>query len=65
VQVKGAVVSLLTNRALPAEEIKAHDAEELLKQANARVAKTDLESAARTRDQERARRMLTLVRQSR
>ncbi len=65
VQVKGAVVSLLTNRAIPADEIKTKDAEELLRQANARVATTDHDAAARARDQERARAMLATAQSSR
>jgi F-type H+-transporting ATPase subunit epsilon len=65
VQVKGPVVSILTNRAVPAEEISVQEAESLLQQAISRVATTDLESAARARDQVRARRMLALVRGSR
>ncbi len=61
VQVKGSVVSILTNRAIPAAEIRAEDARVMLEQANARVATTDTAAATRARDQERARRMLSLA----
>ena len=65
VQVKGAVVSVLTNRAVPAERIDPREAEERLSQARARLARTDAERAAKERDQERARRMLALARRAR
>lgn len=61
VQVKGSVVSILTNRAIPSEEILADAARQLLEQANARIATTDVAAASRARDQERARRMLALA----
>jgi F-type H+-transporting ATPase subunit epsilon len=61
VQVKGPIVSILTNRAVPASEIRAEDARQMLEQANARVATTDAAAATRARDQERARRMLSLA----
>jgi len=62
VQVKGPVVSILTNRSMPVGEIKAGEAEDLLQKAVARVATSPDEAAARDRDQERARRMLALAR---
>ena len=62
VQVKGGVVSILTNRSMPASEIKVTEAEELLQQAVSRVATTELEAAARTRDQARARSLLAMAR---
>ena len=61
VQVKGSVVSLLTNRAIPADEIDTAEAEALLKKTRETVAKGDSEIAAKDRDQERARRMLKLA----
>ena len=62
VQVKGGVVSILTNRSMPASEIKVAEAEELLQQAVSRVATNELEAAARTRDQARARSLLAMAR---
>jgi F-type H+-transporting ATPase subunit epsilon len=61
VQVKGPVVSLLTNRAIPVDEIDAAEAKALLEKSRAIVAKGDAEIAAKERDQERARRMLKLA----
>lgn len=61
VQVKEGEVSILTNRALKREQIDVSQAEQLLQQAVARVAKTDAEAAARFRDQERARQMLAMA----
>jgi F-type H+-transporting ATPase subunit epsilon len=61
VQVKGSAVSILTNRALPPDEINAAEASQQLDRAVARVAHTDAEAAARARDQERARRMLAMA----
>lgn len=61
VQVKAEAVTLLTDRALPRDEIDAAEAEAELREAFDRVAKTDAESAARTRDQERARQMLAMA----
>ncbi|MEX0718083.1 MAG: F0F1 ATP synthase subunit epsilon, partial [Planctomycetaceae bacterium] len=62
VQVKGNVVSVLTNRAVPADDLKTADAEELLREANDRRAVTAEEFAAKARDQQRARRMAALAR---
>jgi len=61
VQVKGGEVSILTNRALTREQINTADATAQLEQAASRVAKNDVEYAARIRDQERARRMLAMA----
>jgi F-type H+-transporting ATPase subunit epsilon len=61
VQVKGSVVSLLTNRAIPADKIDTAEAEALLQKTRETVAKGDNEIAAKDRDQERARRMLKLA----
>lgn len=62
VQVKGGTVSLLTNRALPAEALDAAEAQSLLDEASKSVPTSEAELAARDRDQERARRMLALAR---
>jgi len=61
VQVKAEAVTILTDRALPRDQINAADAAAQLQQAVARVAKTDADAAARFRDQERARQMLALA----
>lgn len=58
VQVKGTVVSLLTNRALAASELDAAEAQELLREAGELRPRSDNEFAARDRDLERGRRML-------
>ena len=60
-QVKGSVVSLLTNRAIPVDQLDAAEAEALLEKSRAIIAKGDTEIAAKERDQERARRMLKLA----
>ena len=65
VQVKGSVVSVLTNRAVPAHELSASDAEARLQEASARPARTDAEYAAKERELMRARRMAALARRSR
>jgi len=62
-QVKGSIVSILTQKAVPAAQIDARKAEEELEQASQRVAVSETEYAAKTRDQERARKMLALARQ--
>lgn len=64
VQIKGSVVSLLTNRALTTEEIDAQAAQADLASAVARVATTDAEQSARFRDQQRARQMLAMAKSS-
>jgi F-type H+-transporting ATPase subunit epsilon len=61
VQVKAGAVTLLTDRAVPQDEINAADASAKLQEAVARVAKTDVEAAARERDQQRARQMLAMA----
>ena len=60
VQVSGSVVSVLTNRAMPIGKIDRDEAEELLQKSQETVPTTDHEFAAKSRDQERARRMLAL-----
>ena len=64
VQVKGSVVSILTDRALVADQISARDTEKWLHEVNMLPAVSDAEIAARQRDQERARKMLALARKS-
>jgi F-type H+-transporting ATPase subunit epsilon len=64
VQVKGSVVSLLTNRAVPSGEIDTVEAEKLLEKTRLQIATGDLEFIAKDRDQERARQMLALARRS-
>jgi F-type H+-transporting ATPase subunit epsilon len=61
VQVKENIVSLLTDRALPRDEIDRAAAEEKLREAVARVAHSNAEASARFRDQERARQMLAMA----
>ena len=65
VQVKGPVVSILTNRAIPAGRIDPREAEERLAQARSAVPRSDIEHIAREREQLRARRMLSLARKAR
>lgn len=62
VQVKGSVVTLLTNRSLPADQVDAEEARMLLETANEKVATTESEFLAKSRDLERARQMLALAR---
>ena len=61
VQVKGSVVSLLTNRTIPTAELDADEADALLTEAAASRPITDAEFAAKERDLERARRMRGLA----
>jgi F-type H+-transporting ATPase subunit epsilon len=61
VQVKQGIVSLLTDRALTREQIDRTAAAEKLREAVARVARSDAEANARFRDQERARQMLAMA----
>jgi F-type H+-transporting ATPase subunit epsilon len=64
VQMLGASVTLLTHRAIPAKELVASSAEQQLATANARVARTDEEVAAKFAEQQRARKMLQMIHQS-
>ena len=61
VQVLGANVTLLTNRAILSEELSVADAEKQLATASARIAKTDDEVAAKDAEQQRARKMLAIA----
>lgn len=63
VQVKGGVVSILTNRALTIASLDAGKAEQELQAVLSRKPKNATEFTAKERDQLRARRMLSLARQ--
>ncbi len=60
-QVKGSVVSILTNRALLPADIDAAEAEQALSEASARVPTNELDFANKDRDQERARQMRAMA----
>lgn len=60
-QVQGSVVSLLTHRAVPTADLNVSAAEKDLATANSKVAKGDVEMAAKLADQQRARKMLVLA----
>jgi F-type H+-transporting ATPase subunit epsilon len=61
VQVNDSVVSVLTNRSLETSEIDRAEVQALLEEANSRVPTNAHEFAAKARDQERARRMLSML----
>jgi len=61
VQIKGPVVSLLTNQAIPVDKLDRSVGEEALKAANATVAHTVEEFESKFHDQERARRIISLA----
>ena len=65
VQIKGSTVSLLTDRAIPAEELKADDAAAMLQSTQERKPTTDEEFKEKDRDLERARRMIAIARKPR
>jgi F-type H+-transporting ATPase subunit epsilon len=65
VQVKGHVVSLLTNGAIPATALDLRVAEEELQSAQRRIPRSDAELTAKENDQNRFRRKLSLARKSR
>lgn len=65
VQVKGPVVSLLTNGAVPSASLDAHQAEQELLAAEQRTVRTSAEQLAREAAQTRARRKLALARKAR
>ncbi|HTI51622.1 MAG TPA: ATP synthase F1 subunit epsilon [Planctomycetaceae bacterium] len=65
VQVKGQVVSLLTNGAVPAAALDSRVAEEELQSVQRRLPHSDEELAAKENDQNRARRKLSLARKAR
>ncbi|HEY0984518.1 MULTISPECIES: ATP synthase F1 subunit epsilon [unclassified Schlesneria] len=61
VQVQGPVITLLTNRAVPAQDLSTAEAEKQLAEAIARPAKTDEEVAVKFADQQRARKILAIT----
>ena len=61
VQINGPVVSLLTHSAVPANEVDAEKAQELLKSTEDMPTLTDTEYAAKLREQERARKQLDVA----
>lgn len=61
VQVKGSVVSILTNAAVPVSELSRKFAAAKISEANAERARTDVEYAAASRRLEKARKMLALA----
>jgi F-type H+-transporting ATPase subunit epsilon len=65
VQVKREVVSLLTMRAIPVEELDVGAAEAELREANARVPTTPRDFAAKERDVRRARELIAVARKAR
>ena len=65
VQVKGPVVSILTNRSIPVSDVDAADAEQQLNDANALNATSEDEFTTKEREVERARRLVTLARKPR
>lgn len=64
VQVKGNVVSMLTNRAQPTSTLESNRAENELQSAQHLVARTDDEFEKKFAELERARRKLALARKS-
>ena len=64
VQVKGSVVSILTSRSMPVEDIDLTDAEEQLSSASSTVAKTDQEQALKDAELQRARQLVKLGRRN-
>lgn len=64
VQIKGETVTILTNRAIPAENLNRQQAEEQLRQATVRPAHNDIELDAKERDVSRARQMVAMARKS-
>ena len=61
VQVKGSVVSVLTNAAMPTAELSRKVAVAKIDEANAERAKSDAEFASSSRRLEKARKMLALA----
>ncbi len=58
VQVKGSVVSILTNNAVLPENIDVSEAQTKLEEVKSRIAISDEEALAKMKDQESARKML-------
>jgi F-type H+-transporting ATPase subunit epsilon len=65
VQVKQGVVSLLTDRAQPADKLDSHQAEDELQKAQRRHPKSDADFAEKAKELLRARRKLALARKAR
>jgi len=65
VQVQGDVVSILTNRSMPTGDIDREQAEAQLHRAMRLVATTPADMETRSREQQRARRMLALANRTR
>ncbi|MEZ5942326.1 MAG: ATP synthase F1 subunit epsilon [Planctomycetaceae bacterium] len=61
-QIKGSIVTLLTNKALPLDQIDAEAAEKELSKAMAVLPKTDSEFAEKELDIERARKQIGMRR---
>ena len=61
VQVKGSVVSVLTNAAMPTAELSRNVAVAKIDEANAERSKSDAEFASSSRRLEKARKMLALA----
>ncbi|MFK7821382.1 MAG: ATP synthase F1 subunit epsilon [Planctomycetaceae bacterium] len=64
-QIKEGIVSVLTNRSLTLDDIDVESAQTELSEAIARKSVTDEEFAARDKDIERARRMVSLAKKPR
>lgn len=64
VQIKGEVVTLLTNRAIPVEQLNRTQAEEQYRAAITKPAHNDIELNAKERDIQRARQMVSLARKT-
>jgi F-type H+-transporting ATPase subunit epsilon len=64
-QIKGAVVSLLTDRAIPATEVDASNAAEQLVSARSLKPTTEQAFAEKDRELQRARRLVALAKRSR
>lgn len=60
-QVKGRIVTLLTNRAVPTTALTRAEAAALLEKARNSQPKTEIEFEAKRRDEERGRKMLALA----
>ena len=64
VQIKGEVVTILTNRAIPVEQLNRAQAEEQYRAATNRQTHNELELTAKERDVQRARQLLALARKT-
>src|SRR6187399_1244856 len=60
VQIKGEVVTILTNRAIPVQQLNRAQAEEQYRQATVRPTHNEVELTAKERDVQRARSMVSL-----